>query len=152
MNSQAIKSNVPIVLEVIGSGSLFLSLFLPYLTFSYSGTFITFNGFSSPLAFLLIFVAIGLSIISIYKYNKSVNKEGLGSSKNFSLFSTISGVAAISIYILAYQSTINAFKSEYYIDISSYLDYGIGFFGFCFGTLLLCVSVFKLNTRPFSMF
>lgn len=146
MNNPNIKSNTPIILAIIGSAILFVSLFLPYLTISVLGSTASIDGTSSPLGFILIIGAIGLSVWSAIKYNGSHFREDFSTAKTLTILSAIAGFLGIGLYVLSYQATINYIKTAYGVDASGIINFGIGFYGICLGTIVAGSAFFKISS------
>lgn len=143
--NQVLKTNIPIFLSFFGSVILIDSLFLPYLTFSFYQSAVTYDGFSSLAGFILILIAIGLSLTSIFTYHRSHFREEFKSSRNLTLFSGITGLLGIFFYIFGYENFTNTMKTNYNVNIVN-LHLGLGFYGICLGTMIVGSSFIKINS------
>ena len=140
------RNNNSIVLLLIGSFVLAISVFLPYIVISNpSGGQDTINGIKVLLAFIFLAGAIVFGFLSTWKFNNAYFREDFSGSRNLALVSSILGVISIALYYLAYQLSINDIKQTYGVDISSYLSFGVGFYGFIFGTILIFIAAITIN-------
>ena len=134
------------MLLLIGSFALAISVFLPYLVISVPlGGQETLNGLKVPLAFIFLAGAIVFGFLSAWKFNKAYFREDFSGSRNLAIISAILGGISIALYYLAYQLSINDIQQTYGVDISSYLSFGIGFYGFILGTILIFIAAMLIN-------
>lgn len=146
INNPNIKSNTPIILAVVGSAILLVSLFLPYLTISVPGTSASIDGTSSVLGFIAIIGAIALSVSSAIKYNSSHFREDFSTVRTLTILSTVAGILGVVLYVLSYQATIDYIKTSYGVDASGIINFGIGFYGVCLGTIVIGSPFFKISS------
>ena len=124
-----------LVLGTIGVVLMFISLFLPYITFL--GFHI--NGISeTPIQAIFIICAIIIGAGSLYKYNNAQFKEDLDYSRGLGIGSVVIGAIGIGSYYYAVYSNIGIYSRSFL---------GVGFYGLILGVGLLGIGLMFIGSN-----